>query len=476
MKAQLLAPLKWLGILVASAIALLGIVLGALGGLPGQTVIFYAAATFAIILWVWHFAIQRWTSGGPREDDGTVGLGESPAVADAGAGRDTAAGTSGRQVIREIVRNNKWLILGVLLVIAGYIVLGLVLDGFFSLTNTIAGLIILGLVIVGSVLNRALEQNKSAFIGITVLVGLFVVGSFTLEGFSSANNIKAMLVFATFLGLASIGQTLVVLLGGLDLSIPFLIGSANIGLAYLLFLGVPGWLAVICVFVLGTLIGVLNGVLTLRIQGQALILTLGVGFAVSGLTQIFTSIGTPYAGSVHTEIPGWLSNLAAMNGTTFGLDFPPIILIWIVISLIVILGLRHTVYGRNLYALGGNRTASSRLNISEVRYWIGVFGISGFFSSMTGMVLLGWSGGGFIDVGEPYLFETIAAVVIGGTSLLGGWGGYGFTIIGVLVLQVLTTFLIGIGLDSEGQQFVLGLLILPMVALYARSPHIRTQV
>jgi ribose transport system permease protein len=114
--------------------------------------------------------------------------------------------------------------------------------------------------------------------------------------------------------------------------------------------------------------------------------------------------------------------------------------------------------------------------ISERAYWIGVYTISGLFSALTGSLLLGWSGGGFIGVGDQYLFMTLAAVVVGGTSLLGGWGGYGFTVIGVLVLQVLTSFLVGIGLSYEGQQFVFGLLILPMVALYARSPHIRTQI
>jgi ribose transport system permease protein len=102
--------------------------------------------------------------------------------------------------------------------------------------------------------------------------------------------------------------------------------------------------------------------------------------------------------------------------------------------------------------------------------------VPGFFAAMAGSLLLGWSGGGFIGVGDPYLFLTLAAVVVGGTSLLGGQGGYGFTVIGVLVLQVLSSFLIGIGLEFEWQQFIFGLLILPMVALYARSPHIRTQI
>ena len=114
--------------------------------------------------------------------------------------------------------------------------------------------------------------------------------------------------------------------------------------------------------------------------------------------------------------------------------------------------------------------------VSELKYWTLAYVISGVFAALTGSLLLGWSGGGFIGVGDPYLFTTLAAVVIGGTSLLGGYGGYGFTVIGVLVLQVLSSFLIGIGLKYEWQQFIFGLLILPMVALYGRSPHIRSQV
>jgi len=74
------------------------------------------------------------------------------------------------------------------------------------------------------------------------------------------------------------------------------------------------------------------------------------------------------------------------------------------------------------------------------------------------------------------LFLTIAAVVVGGTSLLGGVGGYGLSVIGVLILHIITTVLVGWGLSCQGQQFILGLLIIPMVSLYARSPHIRSQI
>jgi ribose transport system permease protein len=228
--------------------------------------------------------------------------------------------------------------------------------------------------------------------------------------------------------------------------------------------------------VIGGLIGLLNGVLSYRLQGQALILTLGMGFAVAGFVQIITSIGSAFGGNVFGKVPGWLKNLAAMNGKTFGLNVPPTIFIWIVLAIIVIVALRYSAYGRSIYALGGNRRSAKLMGVSEFKYWTLAYVISGVFSAFTGSLLLGWSGGGFIGVGDTYLFTTLAAVVIGGTSLSGGYGGYGFTVIGVLVLQVLSAFLIGIGLKYEWQQFIFGLLILPMVALYSRAPHIRSQV
>ena len=216
--------------------------------------------------------------------------------------------------------------------------------------------------------------------------------------------------------------------------------------------------------------------ISFNLQGQALIVTLGVGFMVVGGVQILVSLPTVTGGTVFGVVPDWLKNLASLNGKFFGLPIPPVILIWILVSILLIVGLRHTKWGRNLYAVGGKRLSADRLSISERAYWVGVYVISGFTSAATGAMLLGWSGGGFIGVGDQYLFLTVAAVAVGGTSLLGGYGGYGFTVIGVLALQVISTFLAGLGLSFEGQQFIFGLLILPLVALYSRAPHIREQI
>lgn len=378
--------------------------------------------------------------------------------------------------IRGLWHDNRVMIVAMVALLILYLLITAGVPEFRSIKNLIAFLVLELILLFAFKVSGYFADGRSAFIGLTVLFALIVISTFSIEGFLSAPNIRAILLFAAFLGIASVGQTMVALLGGLDLSIPFVIGSSNIALLFLITVGVPSYVAFGFILVLGGIIGLLNGIISYRLQGQALIVTLGTGFAVAGFTQIMTSIGSQYAGNVFGTVPHWLANLAAMNGRFFGLPFPPTIIIWIVIAVVMIVGLRTTSWGRNLYALGGNRRSAALTGISEFKYWVACYVLSGVFAALTGSLLLGWSGGAFIGVGDPYLFTTLAAVVIGGTSLLGGNGGYGFTVIGVLVLQVLTSFLLGIGLQYEWQQFIFGLLILPMVALYGRSPHIRSTV
>jgi ribose transport system permease protein len=116
----------------------------------------------------------------------------------------------------------------------------------------------------------------------------------------------------------------------------------------------------------------------------------------------------------------------------------------------------------------------SGLNVGRAK--IAAYALSGLLASMGGLFLGFQTLSGDAHISGDYTLRSIAAVVIGGTSLLGGWGGYGATIVGVLVLTVLTSLLVGLGLSYAMQQAVFGLLIVPMVTLYARSPHIRTQI
>jgi ribose transport system permease protein len=318
--------------------------------------------------------------------------------------------------------------------------------------------------------------GRGAVLGVILLLILFAAGSLLVPGFASYVNMRSMLLLAAFLGLASLGQTLCALVGGIDLSIPYVIGSANIMLAGLFNWGVPWLPACVMVLIGGMVVGVLNGVLSFRLQGQALIVTLGVGLTVVGACQTSISIGSVYGGTVLGSVPQWLRHVSSMAGKTSGLPIPPIVVIWLVLAAVVVTFMLKTPFGRSFYAVGGNRQAASRIFISEFRIWVVAYAVSGAMSAITGMALLGFSGGGFVGVGDPYLFTTVAAVIIGGTSLLGGWGGYGSTIVGTLVLTVLTSLLIGLGLSYAMQQAVLGLLIVPLVALYARDRSIRDQI
>ena len=447
-----------LNLAIAAVVAIVSFGLGFWQRLQAQPVILSTVITFAVTFWLANAVAVALETRSARAAAGM----QAGAVPDSGAGAVWAA--------------NRALIVSMAVLLLVYLAVTASVPSFRTVPNLIAFLLLEVILIVAFKVSRVFTQGRSAFIGLVVLGALVVISSFTIRGFLSGANIKAILLFSAFLGIASVGQTLVALMGGLDLSIPFIIGASNIGLLYLIGLGLPSGIALGVVVLIGALVGLLNGFLSFRLQGQALILTLGTGFSVGGLVQILTSIGSSYSGNVYGQVPGWLSNFAAMNGRLFGFGFPPAILFWILIALIVIVGLRKSTFGRHIYALGGNRRAAGLIGISELKYWTVCYTLSGGFAALTGAMLLGWSGGGFVGVGDPYLFTTLAAVVIGGTSLLGGYGGYGFTVIGVLVLQVLTSFLIGIGLNYEWQQFIFGLLILPMVALYGRMPNIRTQV
>ncbi|MBP5935732.1 ABC transporter permease [Streptomyces acidiscabies] len=322
---------------------------------------------------------------------------------------------------------------------------------------------------------RKSAQNSSLMAGVLV-VALVLTGMLAVDGFGSGTNLKTMLVFGAFLGIVSIGQTLCALLGELDLSIPFVVGAANIVMLWLLGQGLSSWSSVLIVVALALVVGTVTGLISYFQPGRSLILSLGMGFAVLGGAQIVVSVGADQAGTVYGRVPGWLTDAGSANGSFLGTGVGLTVWLWAALAVVVILVLRRTWPGRGLYAMGGNRTAAERALVPQLGIWLGTFALSAAMASVVGILLLGFSGGAFADVGRPYLFTTVAAVVVGGTSLLGGRGGYGATVLGVAVMTLLGTVLVGLGLSAAAQQAVLGLLIVPMVALYGRQPHPRTQI
>jgi ribose transport system permease protein len=319
-------------------------------------------------------------------------------------------------------------------------------------------------------------KSRSAFVATGVFIGLFIAGSIVVNGFSSSLSIRSMLLFASFLGIASVGQTLCAVAGGLDLSIPFVIGSANVLTLWLISKGFTSFTAIVVMLGAAAVLGALTGLICAGQREKSLLVSLGVGFAALGAAQIIVSIGSTHAGTVYETVPSWLTNTTSLNSKSFGIHISPAVIIWAVIAIGVILTMRRTIFGRGLYAMAGNETAAKRVLVPVTRVWVVTYSISAVLAAAAGILLLGFGGGAFAEVGQPYLFTTVAAVVVGGTSLLGGRGGYGLTVLGVAVLTLLNTLLVGIGLSTPAQQAVLGLIIVPMVALYGREAHPKTQI
>lgn len=298
-------------------------------------------------------------------------------------------------------------------------------------------------------------------IGVALLV--FVLGAFLVPGFASAGSLRSMAVLAAFLGIAALGQTLVVLIGGIDLSVPALIGAGNVIAARLAGESVPGPVFVAVVVAMGLLIGILNGFITQRWNVPSLVVTLATGSVVAGAVLIWT--GARLTGST----PDWLVALTAPSSTMGPIPIAPIVPIWLLLAVVAAFLLRLTKTGRQVYAVGVNRSAAALMLASDRRVSMIAYGVSGGMAAVAGLFLAGFTGAGLYNVGDPYLFLSIAAVVVGGTSLLGGRGGPLQTIVGTVVLIQLTTMLVGFGLSAAAQQAILGVVIVVVVAFYGRE-------
>lgn len=307
-------------------------------------------------------------------------------------------------------------------------------------------------------------------VALAVALAIHLVGTLAIPGFSSAFSIRAMLVLFSLLAIAAIGQTLVMIIGGIDLSIPFVIGFANVVAAQLYGDGMP-FVAVLCiVLVIAGAIGAFNGAVSASLGIHPLILTLGVGTAVQGAVQLWT------AGFPSGSAPDYITRMVSIGGTVGPLPFPWLIPFFAVLAVIVLAVLSRSVYGRRLYALGSNPRAARLALVDPVRMWTLTFALSALFAALAGVLLLGFTGTAYARVGDPYLFQTIAAVVIGGTALVGGRGGYLGTIAGALFLTELNTLLLGLGLQPSMVQAALGAIIIALVALYGREAHVRQMI
>jgi ribose transport system permease protein len=311
-------------------------------------------------------------------------------------------------------------------------------------------------------LQRFVADNP-ALILVVVLVALLVITDLinrhqTGSPFVTWKQLSTTFLVAAPLGLIAGGQTLVMLTGGVDLSIAYIATAA----AY-----VTAWqggsgtaTALLFGLATGAAIGLVNGVGVAVFRVNPLIMTLGVGSVLFGMLSIYASR------AFEKTIPGIVSSL----GTERFFGYLPVnVLLWAPVAAVLILGLRYTGYGRMLYAVGDNAVAS---RLAGVRVWqvlLVAYMLCGLLAAMGGMLLVGFVGNPDLGLATPYLLPSVAAVVIGGTSILGGFGGYGGTIVGALILTVLTSLLNVLDASEWVKQVLYGGLIIAFTAIYARA-------
>lgn len=312
-------------------------------------------------------------------------------------------------------------------------------------------------------------QRRVPLIQIAVVIAVFSYGNMTIYGFSSRSSINTMLVLAALLGLAALGQTLVMVLGGLDLSIPGFIVFGSI-VPMELSRTLPFGLAVAATLVAAVAAGALVGLVVVRRRLQPLVLTLAVGSVASGLALAWTASHTP------ADPPAWVTRLTSPATETLGVAVPPLVVVWAVVAIAAALVLHRRPLGRRLFAAGANARAAGLARVRVDRLSMGVFALSACASTLVGTLLAGFAGSGDPSMGDPYLFQGLAAVIIGGTAFFGARGDYTHTVLGALLMVELTTVLIGKGLSNSVQQMLFGALILLVVALYGRQPRVRDRV
>jgi ribose transport system permease protein len=292
-----------------------------------------------------------------------------------------------------------------------------------------------------------------------LLAGLVVLLEIMQPGIVNQRWLGNTIKFAIPLAMLAACQTLTMLTGGIDLSAGTVATIAAFVTATLTpLIGAPEAIAIAMTCAL--VAGLVNGIGVAFFRVHPLIMTLGTGLIATGCLLVYQR----FVISTGTEFPALLVWLG--TGRTWGL--PNALFLFVPFAVLVIWAQRRTGFGRLLYAIGSNEAAA---RLSGVRVWqvyLALYALSGLIAGLTGLLYLGLVKTASLSLALPLDLPSVAAAVVGGTSIFGGRGGYGGTIIGALILTVLATMLTLMQMPEGGRRILFGLIILAVTALYIR--------
>ncbi len=306
------------------------------------------------------------------------------------------------------------------------------------------------------------KYSGSSQVMVYVILAVILLAAQMLSpGYLKPTHMAGILRLASFMGIAAIGQNLTILTGGIDLSIANTITFANvIGAQIMMGQDARIATALAAVLVMGMAVGFINGSGIHWLGIPPFIMTLGVGTVIQGLFLIYTK-GAPKGNAAPM--------LRAVCGQSFLGIVSGIVVIWAILAVVTMVVLKCTPYGRKIYSVGINEQAARFSGIRTGRVTFSVYLLSAVIAAMAGFFLVGYTGTSFLDVGTSYNTKTIAAVIIGGTAITGGKGGYAGTIAGAVIMTVLDDFLTIVNIPEAGRQIMQGVIILALVLVYSRE-------
>ena len=301
---------------------------------------------------------------------------------------------------------------------------------------------------------------------------LFVLSGLLPNGYGS--NVDIAIAQATniirlsvFLGIIAAGQTLVIISGseGIDLSAGAVVTLTAI-IVYAMVNGRDSMVipALFAALLAGAMVGLLNGIGISFLKIAPLVMTLGMSGVITGLILVINH------GNVNGAVAKIMTKIIA-RPLLFGI--PGAIIIWVVFAALIWLLLERSAYGKQLFAIGVNRTTAQLSGINVTGMALATYALAGMLSGLGGFLVVGNTGVVFISLGNPFLFPSIAAVAVGGTLLSGGKGSYFGSMAGSLVLTLITSLLTTMQMPDSVRRMVLGATLLFLISIYGRQRSFR---
>lgn len=305
-------------------------------------------------------------------------------------------------------------------------------------------------------------MDRAVAAAFACILVLLLVGSVYSSSFLSPEYLLQQLQVASFLGLIATGMMLVVLLGQIDLSVPWVVTVGG-----MMSTAAAGWgsmgeaLAIPFGIFCGMMLGLANGIGVAYLRVPSMIFTLGMNAVAQGLMVLRTGGFAPQDHATD-----------AMHALATGraiFNIPNALFVWIAVGAAAIFLLTRTTFGRAVYAIGNRERAAYLSGLATQRVVLLAFMASGGLAAAAGVLLAGYSTKAYQSMGDPYLLPAVAAVVLGGTNILGGRGSYLGTIAGVILITLLQSILSVMQIDEAGRQLIYGAVIIGMLLVYGRQ-------